>query len=212
MRLLYRFGKYIMPCLLGIALAGTIAAVFAPYAVEILLGLAALCLAGFALCYNTATGGKLIWSDYIASLAIALSFLLTLLLIVGGYLQLYTVIEGINLLVILGISIALLYNSHAKRKRFFHMNDFCPGKRLLNNLSVGICKMEILLFHNSLYKGHFHIGNCVIRRASPVRSQDSDLVAEPPKLLHKTLCRQGKPIADIEIFSANDQYFHSSFR
>ena len=125
MKLMYRFGKYIMPCLLGAALVGTIAAAFAPYAVEILLGLAALCLAGFALCYNTAADGKLIWSDYIASLAIALSFLLTLLLIVGGYLQLYTVIEGINLLVILGISIALLYRKNANRAALWVMIVLC---------------------------------------------------------------------------------------
>lgn len=115
MKLMYRFGKYVMPCLLGIALGSTVAAVFAPYAVEILLGLAVLSLAGFALCYNSATDGKLVWSDYVASLAIALSFLLTLLMIVGGYLQLYTVIEGLNLLVILGISIALLYRKNANR-------------------------------------------------------------------------------------------------
>ncbi len=115
MKLKYRFAKLLMPCLLGSALVSTIAAVFAPYAVQILLGVAVLCLAGFALCYAKAMGGRLVWSDYIASLSIALSFLLTLLLIVGGYLQLYTVIEGINLLVILGISIALLYRKNANR-------------------------------------------------------------------------------------------------
>ena len=122
---MYRFGKYIMPSLLGMALAGTIAAVFAPYAVEVLLGLAAVCLAGFALCYTRATDGKLIWSDYIASLAIALSFLLTLLLIMGGYLQLYTVIMGLNLLVILGISIALLYRKNANRAIWWVMIILC---------------------------------------------------------------------------------------
>ncbi len=125
MKLTYRFGKYIMPGLLGVALAGTIAAVFAPYAVEILLGTAAVCLAGFALCYTKATGGLLVWSDYIASLAIALSFLLTLLLIAGGYLQLYTVIEGLNLLVILGISIALLYRKNANRAVWWAMIILC---------------------------------------------------------------------------------------
>ena len=125
MKFMYRFGKCIMPGLLGAALAGTIAAVFAPYAVEILLGMAAVCLAGFALCYAKATGGLLVWSDYIASLAIALSFLLTLLLIAGGYLQLYTVIEGLNLLVILGISIALLYRKNANRAVWWAMIILC---------------------------------------------------------------------------------------
>ena len=125
MKLMFKLEKYVMPCLLGIALVGTIAAVFAPYAVEILLGLAALCLAGFALCYTSATDGKLIWSDYVASLAIALSFLLTLLLIVGGYLQLYTVIEGLNLLVILGISLALLLRKNANRAALYVMIALC---------------------------------------------------------------------------------------
>lgn len=125
MKLKYKFGKYIMPCLLGIALVGTIAAVFAPYGVESLLCAAVLCLAGFALCYTNAAEGKLIWSDYIASLAIALSFLLTLLLIVGGYLQLYTVIVGLNILVILGISIALLYRKNANRAALWVMIVLC---------------------------------------------------------------------------------------
>ena len=121
----YRFGKYVMPCLLWTALAGTIAAIFAPYAVEILLGLAVLCLAVFALCYIRAACGRLVWSDYIALLAIVLSILLTLLMILTGHLQLYTGIVGLNLLVILGISVALLYRKNASQASVYAMILLC---------------------------------------------------------------------------------------
>lgn len=121
MNFVYKYGKYIMPCLLCAALAGTIAAVFAPYAVEILLGLAVLCLTGFALCYTSVTGRKLIWFDYIVAAAIALCLLLILVMIAGGYLQLYAWIAGLNLFVILSISIALLCRKNANRAALYGM-------------------------------------------------------------------------------------------
>ena len=72
-------------------------------------------LASFAFCYYKAVNGKLAWTDQAALLVICLSAILTLLLIFGGYLQLYPVIEGLNLLLILGISLALLLRKNANR-------------------------------------------------------------------------------------------------
>ena len=65
------------------------------------------------------------WTDQAALLAICLSAILTLLLIFGGYLQLYPVIEGLNLLLILGISLALLLRKNANRVALYVMIGFC---------------------------------------------------------------------------------------
>ncbi len=109
----YKLEKVLMPCLLGAALAGTITAIIAPYAVEILLGLAALCLIGFALCRVRMFDIKPGLHEYIVLLGIALSFLLTLLMNVGGYFQLYMIIEGLNLLLILCSAIDLMVQKNS---------------------------------------------------------------------------------------------------
>ena len=124
-KLKYSFGMLVMPCLLVLSLVCSVIAVFAPYAVEWMLGLSVMGLATFAFCYYKAVNGKLVWTDQAALLAICLSAILTLLLIFGGYLQLYPVIEGLNLLLILGISLALLLRKNANRVALYVMIGFC---------------------------------------------------------------------------------------
>ena len=124
-KLKYSFGMLVMPCLLVLSLVCSVIAVFAPYAAEWMLGLSIMGLASFAFCYYKAVNGKLVWTDQAALLAICLSAILTLLLIFGGYLQLYPVIEGLNLLLILGISLALLLRKNANRVALYVMIGFC---------------------------------------------------------------------------------------
>ena len=124
-KLKYSIGMLVMPCLLAVSLVCSVIAVFMPYAVEWMLGLAILGLATFGLCYYKATDGKLVWTDQAALLVICLSAILTLLLIFGGYLQLYPVIEGLNLLLILGISLALLLRKNANRAALWVMIVLC---------------------------------------------------------------------------------------
>ena len=124
-KLKYSFGMLVMPCLLVLSLVCSVIAVFAPYAVEWMLGLSVMGLATFAFCYYKAVNGKLVWTDQAALLAICLSAILTLLLIFGGYLQLYPVIEGLNLLLILGISLALLLRKNANRVALYVMIGLC---------------------------------------------------------------------------------------
>ena len=124
-KLKYSFGMILMPALLALSLVCSLIAVFMPYAVEWMLGLSILGLASFALCYYKATDGKLVWTDQAALLVICLSAILTLLLIFGGFLQLYPVIEGLNLLLILGISLALLLRKNANRAALYVMIGLC---------------------------------------------------------------------------------------
>ena len=124
-KLKYSFGMLVMPCLLVLSLVCSVIAVFAPYAVEWMLGLSVMGLATFAFCYYKAVNGKLVWTDQAALLAICLSAILTLLLIFGGYLQLYPVIEGLNLMLILGISLALLLRKNANRVALYVMIGLC---------------------------------------------------------------------------------------
>ncbi len=124
-KLKYSIGMLVMPCLLAVSLVCSVIAVFMPYVVEWMLGLSILGLASFAFCYYKAVNGKLVWTDQAALLVICLSAILTLLLIVGGYLQLYPVIEGLNLLLILGISLALLLRKNANRVALYVMIGLC---------------------------------------------------------------------------------------
>ena len=124
-KLKYSIGMLVMPCLLAVSLVCSVIAVFTPYAVEWMLGLSTLGLASFAFCYYKAVNGKLVWTDQVALLAICLSAILTLLLICGGYLQLYPVIEGLNLLLILGISLALFLRKNANRVALYVMIGLC---------------------------------------------------------------------------------------
>ena len=50
-KLKYGFGMLVMPCLLIVSLVCSVIAVFAPYAVEWMLGLSIWGLASFAFCY-----------------------------------------------------------------------------------------------------------------------------------------------------------------
>ena len=124
-KLKYSFGMIVMPGLLALSLVCSLIAVFMPYAVERMLGLSILGLASFAFCYYKAVNGRLVWTDQAALLAICLSVIMTLLLIFGGYLQLYPVIEGLNLLLILGISLALLLRKNANRVALYVMIGLC---------------------------------------------------------------------------------------
>lgn len=124
-KLKYSIGMLVMPCLMVLSLVCSVIAVFMPYAVEWMLGLAILGLAAFGFCYYKATDGKLVWTDQAALLVICLSAILTLLLIFDGYLQLYPVIEGLNLLLILGISLALLLRKNANRVALYMMIGLC---------------------------------------------------------------------------------------
>ena len=124
-KLKYSFGMLVMPGLLALSLICSVIAVFMPYAVEWMLGLSLLGLASFAFCYYKAINGKLVWTDQAALLAICLSVIMTLLMIFGGYLQLYPVIEGLNLLLILGISLALLLRKNANRMALYVMIGLC---------------------------------------------------------------------------------------
>ncbi len=124
-KLKYSFGMLVMPALLALSLVCSLIAVFMPYAVEWMLGLSILGLASFAICYYKAVNGRLVWTDQAALLAICLSVIMTLLLILGGYLQLYPVIEGLNLLLSLGISLALLLRKNANRVALYVMIGLC---------------------------------------------------------------------------------------
>ena len=124
-KLKYSFGMILMPALLALSLVCSLIAVFMPYAVEWMLGLSILGLASFAFCYYKAVNGRLVWTDQAALLVICLSAILTLLLIFGGYLQLYPVIEGLNLLLILGISLALLLRKNVNRAALWVMIVLC---------------------------------------------------------------------------------------
>ena len=124
-KLKYSFGMILMPALLALSLVCSLIAIFMPYAVEWMLGLSVLGLSSFAFCYYKAVNGKLVWTDQAALLAICLSVIMTLLLIFGGYLQLYPVIEGLNLLLILGISLALLLRKNANRVALYVMIGLC---------------------------------------------------------------------------------------
>ena len=124
-KLKYSIGMLVMPCLLAVSLVCSVIAVFMPYVVEWMLGLSILGLASFAFCYYKAVNGKLVWTDQAALLVICLSAILTLLLIFDGYLQLYPVIEGLNLLLILGISLALLLRKNANRVALYVMIGLC---------------------------------------------------------------------------------------
>ena len=124
-KLKYSFGMILMPALLALSLVCSLIAVFMPYAVEWMLGLSILGLTTFAFCYYKAVNGKLVWTDQAALLVICLSAILTLLLIFGGFLQLYPVIEGLNLLLILGISLALLLRKNANRVALYVMIGLC---------------------------------------------------------------------------------------
>lgn len=125
MQFKYKLGMNLMPCLLVVSLACTATAVFVPYAAEWMLGLTSLCLIGFSLCFCYATGGKLIWSDWAALLVICFSAILTMLLFWGENSQLFAIIEGLNLLTILGISIALLFRRNANRTALGIMIALC---------------------------------------------------------------------------------------
>ena len=124
-KLKYSFGMILMPALLALSLVCSVIAVFTPYAEEWMLGLSTLGLASFAFCYYKAVNGRLVWTDQAALLVICLSAILTLLLIFGGYLQLYPVIEGLNLLLILGISLALLLRKNVNRAALWVMIVLC---------------------------------------------------------------------------------------
>ena len=124
-KLKYSFGMILMPALLALSLVCSLIAVFMPYAVEWMLGLSILGLASYAFCYYKAVNGRLVWTDQAALLAICLSVIMTLLLILGGYLQLYPVIEGLNLLLSLGISLALLLRKNANRVALYVMIGLC---------------------------------------------------------------------------------------
>ena len=121
----YKLGMNLMPCLLVVSLVCTVAAVFVPYVAEWMLGLTSVCLSGFSLCFCYAASGKLIWSDWVALLVVGVSAILTMLLILGRNLQLFAIIEGLNLLTILGISIALLFRKNANRAALGSMIALC---------------------------------------------------------------------------------------
>ena len=59
----FSIGMLVMPCLLAVSLVCSVIAVFAPYAVEWMLGLSMMGLASFAFCYYKVVNGKLVWRD-----------------------------------------------------------------------------------------------------------------------------------------------------
>ena len=59
-KLKFSIGMLVMPCLLAVSLVCSVIAVFAPYAVEWMLGLSMMGLASFAFCYYKAVNGKLV--------------------------------------------------------------------------------------------------------------------------------------------------------
>lgn len=130
----YKLSMNLMPCLLMVSLACTVAALLAPYAAAWMLVLASVCLCGFALCFCHATGWKLIWSDWAALLVVCLSAILTLLLVLSGALRLLAIIEGMNLMTILGISIALLFRRNANRAVWGSMIALC-----VISFGIGVC-------------------------------------------------------------------------
>lgn len=82
--------------LLAAALIGTVLAAFLPYALEPLLGLAAACIAVHAVFLAHEKFIHPFWVTLLAAAASAVSVVLTLVLILGHRLGLYTLIQALN--------------------------------------------------------------------------------------------------------------------
>ena len=105
-------------CLLGTAFLCTVAAAFMPYSVEIWLCVAAVSLAGYVACLLHCLNGAVCllnslkerkcWLEAALCGCVCLSVLLTIILLIGHKLALYTAIEALNLLVIAAASLRAL--------------------------------------------------------------------------------------------------------
>lgn len=115
MELKYKLGKCLMPGLLVVALGCAGVALFVPHVSEWMAWLTSVCLIGLSLCFCTAVNWKLCWSEWVALLVICISAILTMLLVLSGDHRLFAIIEGMDLMIILGISIALLFRDNANR-------------------------------------------------------------------------------------------------
>ena len=93
--------------LLAAALIGTVLAAFMPYALEPLLGLAAACIAVHTIYLAYEKFINPFWLTLVAMAVSAVSVVLTLVLILGHQLGLYTLIQALNLIVI-GLSAFIL--------------------------------------------------------------------------------------------------------
>lgn len=93
--------------LLAAALIGTVLAAFLPYALELLLGLAAACIAVHTVYLAYEKFINPFWLSLVAMAVSAVSVVLTLVLILGHQLGLYTLIQALNLIVI-GLSAFIL--------------------------------------------------------------------------------------------------------
>lgn len=93
--------------LLAAALIGTVLAAFLPYALEPLLGLAAACIAIHTVYLGYEKFINPFWLTLAAMAVSAVSVVLTLVLILGHQLGLYTLIQVLNLIVI-GLSAFIL--------------------------------------------------------------------------------------------------------
>ena len=93
--------------LLAAALIGTVLAAFLPYALESLLGLAAACIAVHTIYLAYERFINPFWLSLLAIAISAVSVVLTLVLLIGHRLGLYTLIQALNLAVI-GLSTFIL--------------------------------------------------------------------------------------------------------
>ena len=105
--------------LLAAALIGTVLATFLPYALELLLGLAAACIAVHTVYLAYEKFINPFWLTLAAMAVSAVSVVLTLVLILGHQLGLYTLIQALNLIVI-GLSAFILLH-----KRWVYRTVIC---------------------------------------------------------------------------------------
>ena len=111
--------------LLAATLIGTVLAAFLPYALEPLLGLAAACIAVHAVFLAHEKFIHPFWVTLLAAAASAVSVVLTLVLILGHRLGLYTLIQALNLVVIGLSTFILLHKKWVYRAAVWVITAFC---------------------------------------------------------------------------------------
>lgn len=112
-------------CLLAVALLCTVVAAFMPYAVEIWLDVAAVCLVGYVVCLLYGLKKKVRWFDVVVSGCACLSAILTITLMTERRLALYTAIEALNLAVVAAASIQALIEKRGSRAALCVLTAIC---------------------------------------------------------------------------------------
>ncbi len=121
--------------LLAVSLICTIMASFLPYAIELPLCLATLCLSGAAALHILSRQEGRGWLSYAVFGAVGLSLLLTLILLLGHKLRLYVWIDVLNLLISAALLVAWLREKAKKRAAVWVLLVLCTVFALFGGFS-----------------------------------------------------------------------------